>query len=142
LDIGQPFLIQDINTDTKLPLLLSEEGLESLYHGSATSSPNPETHVSNNRDDDCRSPIPYLISMTGYSKIVGKAWNELYQAHCMDRASDPALTGSFEDLLSMWNESLPPSLSCDEMSPHKNQPSDAPVRSWQLKNKFLLHIVR
>ncbi|OOQ91332.1 hypothetical protein PEBR_00320 [Penicillium brasilianum] len=140
LDIGQPFLIQDINTDTKLPLLLSEEGLETLYHGSATSSPIAETHVSNETDDDCRSPIAYLISMTGYSKIVGKAWNELYQAHCMDRASDPALTGSFEDLLALWKDGLPPSLSCDEMSPHEHQPCDAPVSSSQMKNKFLLHI--
>jgi hypothetical protein len=98
--------------------------------------------MDNNEDVDCQSPIPYLISMIGYSKIVGKAWNELYQAQCMDRASEPALTVSFEDLLSMWKQGIPPSLSCDEMHPHEHHPLDTPVRPWQVKNKFLVHIVR
>ncbi|KAF9890589.1 hypothetical protein FE257_005720 [Aspergillus nanangensis] len=140
LDIGQPFLIQDINTDTSLPLALSEEVLEGLYHRSSTSPGDETAPMNNNGDDNCQSPIPYVISMMGYSKIVGKAWNELYQAQCMDRASEPALAVSFEDLLSMWRQSLPPSLHCDEMHPHEHHPPDAPVRPWQLKNKFLIHI--
>ncbi|KAJ5858592.1 hypothetical protein N7534_003869 [Penicillium rubens] len=140
LDIGQPFLIQDINTDTNLPVALSETALEGLYRRSSTSPRDGQSPMDNNEDVDCQSPIPYLISMIGYSKIVGKAWNELYQAQCMDRASEPALTVSFEDLLSMWKQGIPPSLSCDEMHPHEHHPLDTPVRPWQVKNKFLVHI--
>ncbi|KAL4869905.1 fungal-specific transcription factor domain-containing protein [Aspergillus spectabilis] len=142
LDIGQPFLIQDTNTDTNLPQLLSEAFMEELCRSSATSaSDDGNFPVGSSGDEDCHSPIPYLIAMTGYAKIVGKAWNELYQAHCMDRASDPALTVSFEDLLSLWKQGLPAILSCDEKNSHEHhQPPDKPMRSWQLKNKFLIHI--
>ncbi|KAL3451703.1 hypothetical protein BJX65DRAFT_304291 [Aspergillus insuetus] len=141
LDIGQPFLIQDTNTDTNLPQLIPETVMEELCRNSASSaSDDGGLPVESSGDEDL---IPYLIAMTGYAKIVGKAWNELYQAHCMDRASDPALTVSFEDLLFLWKQGLPAILSCDEKNLHEHHhqhPPDTPMRSWQLKNKFLIHI--
>ncbi|OJJ05338.1 hypothetical protein ASPVEDRAFT_44823 [Aspergillus versicolor CBS 583.65] len=135
LDVGQPFLIQDTNTDTDLPLLLSETTLDQLRHNTATTPVPADEPVQGGN-----TPIPYLISMTGYSKIVGKVWNALYQAHSMDRASDPALTDSFEELLAMWERTLPADLACDELNPHSDSYSNAARRPWQLKNKFLIRI--
>lgn len=74
--------------------------------------------------------------MAGYSKIVGKFWNVLFRAHSMDRASDPALTDSFEELSSMWDRSLPGDLTCDELNPHGDSSFNATRRPWQLKKSF------
>ncbi|RDW79236.1 fungal specific transcription factor domain-containing protein [Aspergillus mulundensis] len=135
LTIGQPFVIQDTNMDTKLPLLLSETAMDALFHCPATSGPEDDSGC-----DDAQSPIPNLIAMVGYSKIAGKAWNNLYQAQSMDRASEPTLIASFEDLLSMWKHGLPPSLNCDEMRPCQDHIPGPPARGWQPKNRFLIVI--
>ncbi|KAL6232496.1 hypothetical protein BDW75DRAFT_242894 [Aspergillus navahoensis] len=141
LDVGQPFLIQDSNSDTRLPLLMSEATLDRLRHHSVSPALVNDVPSVDTMEQASVTPIPYLISMTGYAKIVGKVWNVLYQAHSMDNASDPALTSSFEELLSMWEQSLPPSLRCDDLHPHLICGSESPApRPWQLKNNFLIYI--
>lgn len=42
----------------------------------------------------------------------------------------------------MWDRSLPAELTCNEFNPNDDSSFNAALRPWQLKNKFLILIVR
>lgn len=136
LDLGCPFMIQDINIDTKLPFQLSDAWLED-HRDSSLTVKTVELPVDEVSGVD--TPIPYLIAMIGYSKIVAKVWDALYRADAIDRASSPQLFESLEALLSMWRNSLPQMLSCSATEPHLIPPGL--THNWQVKHRFLIHMV-
>jgi hypothetical protein len=139
LDIGQPFLIQDSNFDTKLPYRYYGATLEKSREQSA-SLDTSQAQFSEDIQEDPLTPIPYLQAMVEHSKIAGKVWNVLYQAYSMDRPSDPTLTDSFEELLEIWKHRLPSTLCCDETEPPESISPN--VCSASRKSIFLITIVR
>lgn len=77
LESGRPFILQDANIDTALPLCVSESWLEQLRD-----SPDKLESVKDAISIEvAKKPVtamPYLLAKIQYSRIVGKVWSFLY----------------------------------------------------------------
>src|SRR6266511_5034433 len=79
LETGRPFLIQDVNVDTALPLKLGEAWLNT-HRESTKTSKELKVEIQMEISREPVTPMPYLTAMIRYSKVVGKVWEALYGA--------------------------------------------------------------
>lgn len=138
LDVGRPFLIQDHNIDSKLPLNISDDWLEEHW-SSQVPMESMADEMMRHSADDRNTPIGYVDAMVGYSQMVGKIWDTLYQANAPDSGCTSSFSETFEVRISTWYNSLPLSLRCDDDKPHL---FPAGLTPWQIRQRVLVYVVR
>lgn len=138
LDCGRPYLIQDANVDTALPLNLGDDWLTRMI-------PRPErpaqlrAEMDREADAGRETPIPYLQAMVRYSRVAGKVWELLYGVKTVPLGSSSAMVEYTDTVLCELLDDLPGSLSYDPDVPWDVQFSTRP--RWQVKQAMLLFIV-
>lgn len=137
IESGRPYLIQDNNIDAALPLELSDEWLS--RHQS-----NPKRAAGLQQEIDVEvsgapvTPMPYLIAMVRFSRVVGKAWELLYGVRSSGQTSS-AMIEYADTVLSNLLETLPAELFYD---PKKTPEEQFRTRQrWQVKQTMLLFTV-
>ncbi|KAF4979783.1 hypothetical protein FZEAL_4087 [Fusarium zealandicum] len=80
IESGKPYLIQDSNIDTALPMDLSDEWMTRFAERSETLSELQQEVAAEIARDGAPSPIPYVAFMVRYSRVAGKAWEVMYGA--------------------------------------------------------------
>lgn len=138
IESGRPFLIQENNTDTTLPLDLSDEWL-GRFAGRADTTKELEHEIELELLDTCPTTIPYLIAMIRYSRVVGKAWELIYGAKAVSDQPDLHLINYADTVLSNLIKSLP-----EELTYNPNAPGThfGTRERWQVKQTMLLSTVR
>lgn len=139
IESGQPYLIQDRNTDTVLPLDLSDEWMTRFATRTETTAElRSETETELVRDLP-PSPIPYLVAMVRYSRVAGKVWEVLYGVKATNTASS-AMVEYADLVLCKLLDNTPRDLQYDPGIPSETQFS---LRlKWQVKQSVLLFTVR
>ncbi|KAL4965553.1 fungal specific transcription factor domain-containing protein [Aspergillus stella-maris] len=132
LETGLPFIIQDMNVDTRL--------------SSEPDKDKPDQAVTIPDDLDSKfspseaSPTPYLVCTTRYSKVLGKVWEALYKARESRQEDAPpdGLTQEYlEHLISSAQRETPNSLAYDINKSLSDQIEG--LEHWQVRQKALLH---
>ncbi|KAH7139957.1 fungal-specific transcription factor domain-containing protein [Dactylonectria estremocensis] len=78
VESGKPYLIQDNNVDTALPLDLSDEWM-SRFMTRRERMADLDQEIAGELDRRTSpSPVPYTIAMVRYARVAGKAWQVLY----------------------------------------------------------------
>jgi hypothetical protein len=138
LETGRPFLIQDVNVDAALPLKLGEDWLTS-HRESTQTSKELDVEIQMEISREPVTPMPYLIAMIRYSRVVGKVWEALYGASMTELTSGPLINEYLESLLSKFQREVPPDLVYNP-----NEPFDIQFGAsnwWEIKQKLLIHMV-
>jgi hypothetical protein len=138
LESGQPYLIQDNNVDTALPLDLSDEWLSRFTTTTETIAdlqPEITAEVSNSP----MTSIPYLLVRIRFSRIVGRAWEVLYGVKPSNTTSD-AMIEYTDTMLCKLLDKMPSDLSYDPRLPPGAQFSARP--RWRVKQTMVLFTVR
>ncbi|KAG4292520.1 hypothetical protein FPRO06_12008 [Fusarium proliferatum] len=78
LESGMPYLIQDSNVDTALPLDVSDEWMTLFASRKEKVADLEHEIVVEAARDSYPSCIPYIIAMVRYCRIAGKTWHVLY----------------------------------------------------------------
>ncbi|KAJ5663072.1 hypothetical protein N7507_003803, partial [Penicillium longicatenatum] len=132
IETGRPFLIQDVNVDVGYPRNVDDEWL-------TRSQSTPEEH---NTDESITepemAPVPYLIAMANYSKVVGKVWEALYGAATSETTPSPLLNEYLEHLITQSQRGIHPEFSYDPQNPGNVRTNGLPW--WQIKQKFIMRI--
>ncbi|OBT75482.1 hypothetical protein VF21_04902 [Pseudogymnoascus sp. 05NY08] len=123
--LGRPFLIQDMNVSVNLPQTQRHGVSPSSTCGSSGSSPTAIIGTSN---------MEYLVAMVGFSRVVGKVWEELYSAQAPNKNSH--LYDYLEGLVENWHASVPASLICDAEKLHDSARADGATLNF--KQRFLV----
>lgn len=138
IETGLPFVIQDANVSTALPTNLSEEWL-SNFENSSLAEDELHSEIQLELSSSPVTPIPYLITMVQYSRVMGKVWEKLYGVHAADIASDQLTHEYLECLVADIEAQTPPNLVYD---PAETLSIPAGASSWwQIKQKMLMQIV-
>lgn len=138
LETGRPFVIQDVNVDTTLPLKVDDNWLSMHLEDSRPPTLFP-TETQNEAGSDSITPIDYLIVMIRYSKVVGQVWEALYGANVTELASAPLVIEYLETLLSRFQEEVPLELVYHDNQSFEKQKGNVPW--WQTKQKLLIYMV-
>lgn len=139
LETGLPFMIQDVNVDAALPLELSDNWL-SRFKDSQLTVADLELEIQCEVSRKPVTPIPYLVTMVRYSRVLGKVWEALYGAKSTDTVSSPLVSEYLEYLVSETEAQAPASMAYNQ-----DDETLAPVEGlewWQIKQKMLMQIVR
>lgn len=110
LESGRPFLIQENNTDTALPLDLSDEWL-GRFAGRADTTKALEHDIEIEILENRATAIPYLVAMIRYSRVVGKAWELIYGVKTTSNQPDLHLIDYADTVLSSLLKALPEKLT-------------------------------
>ncbi|KAM5344309.1 hypothetical protein ACJ41O_012846 [Fusarium nematophilum] len=137
IESGRPYLIQDSNIDTALPMELGDEWL-SRYQLRQESTGQLHQEVAAELSSGPITPIPYLIAMVRFSRVVGKAWEILYGVKTSNHTSS-AMIEYADTVLCNLLENLPPDLSYNPQLPPDGQ-FKTRLR-WQVKQTMLLFTV-
>jgi hypothetical protein len=133
IETGRPFLIQDVNVDVGYPRNVDDEWL-------TRSQSTPGEH---NTDDSITepemAPVPYLIAMANYSKVVGKVWEALYGAATSESTPSPLLNEYLEHLITQSQRGIHAEFSYDPQNPGIVRTNGLPW--WLIKQKFIMRIV-
>ncbi|KAL4930911.1 transcription factor domain-containing protein [Aspergillus undulatus] len=138
LETGLPFVIQDFNVDTGFPLELSDDWL-SRYRDNHETAGALKTKIDTEISARPVTPIPYLVCMIRYSKVIGKVWEALYKAregHLADKSSDALTQEYLEHLISSAERQTPRDLVYNREKPLVEQ--IAGLDRWQIKQKALM----
>lgn len=139
IESGQPYIIQDKNTDTALPLDLSDEWMTRFATRTETIAElRSEIEIELARDLP-PSPIPYVTAMVRYSRVGGKVWEVLYGVKAPNTASS-AMVEYADTVLCNLLENVPSDLRYDPGIPSEVQFNTRP--RWQVKQSLLLFMVR
>ncbi|KAJ5560444.1 hypothetical protein N7513_002843 [Penicillium frequentans] len=132
IETGRPFLIQDVNVDVGLPRNVDDEWL-------TRSQSTPRKHRSEQSTNEPEMvPVPYLIAMASYSKVVGKVWEALYGATTSESTPSPLLNEYLEHLINQSQKAIHPEFTYDPRNP-KRVPTDG-VPWWKIKQMFIMRI--
>ncbi|KAI9373484.1 fungal-specific transcription factor domain-containing protein [Aspergillus egyptiacus] len=129
---GHPFLISDLDINTPLPRIPDAVcgGVPGPESTRPASSSQPE--VSSDL-----TPIPYIIAMAEYSRVVGKVWEAVYSAGTATNPN-PSLCDHLEDLILGVQKQIPPMFRYHPEAGPSAQPVTAP---WPLaKQQSLMQI--
>lgn len=139
LETGLPFMIQDVNVDTAPPLELSDNWL-SRFKDSQLTVADLEVEIQCEVSTKPVTPIPYLVTMVRYSRVLGKVWEALYGAKSTDTVSSPLVSEYLEYLVSETEAQAPASMAYNQNN-ETLQPAEG-LEWWQIKQKTLMQIVR
>lgn len=139
LETGLPFMIQDVNVDTALPLELSDNWL-SRFKDSQLTVADLEFEIQCEVSGKPVTPIPYLATMVRYSRVLGKVWEALYGAKSTDTVSSPLVSEYLEYLVSETEAQAPASMAYNQ-DDETLEPAEG-LEWWQIKQKMLMQIVR
>jgi hypothetical protein len=110
LESGRPFILQDANIDTALPLCVSDAWLEQFKNSLNTIESIKEA-ISTELSKKPITAIPYLLAKVQYSKIVGKIWSFLYGVESSNSSSHSCKMEYFVDnAIGQFLSSLPAEL--------------------------------
>ncbi|KAL4816901.1 fungal-specific transcription factor domain-containing protein [Aspergillus spinulosporus] len=137
LETGLPFIIQDINVDTALPLELTDDWL-SRNAGCSKRADSLKAEIDIELSTNPVTPIPYLTCMIRYSKVIGKVWEVLYRARSMmTDISMGHLTHEYlEHLITTAERQTPHNLTYNASTSLADQVSG--LDWWQVKQKAIL----
>lgn len=138
IESGHPFFIQENNTDTALPLDLSDERL-GRFVGRAETTKALECEIADEHSEKHATAIPYLVAMIRYSRVVGKAWELVYGVKASSNQPVSHIIDYADTVLSNLLEALPEELTYNSDLP-KTQFSTR--KRWQVKQTMLLSTVR
>lgn len=133
IETGRPFLIQDVNVDVALPRNVDDEWL------TRSQSTPREYHTDQPTTEPEMAPVPYLIAMASYSKVVGKVWEALYGAATSESTPSPLLNEYLEHLITQSQKGIHPEFSYDPRKPGNVETGGLPW--WLIKQKFIMRIV-
>lgn len=139
LETGLPFVIQDVNVDTTLPSELSDNWL-SRFKDSQLTVADLEFEMQCEVSRNPVTPIPYLVTMVQYSRVLGKVWEALYGAKTIDTASNPLVSEYLEYLVSETEAQAPASMAYNQ-DDETLEPAGG-LEWWQVKQKMLMQMVR
>ncbi|KAL4862667.1 hypothetical protein BDV12DRAFT_39733 [Aspergillus spectabilis] len=120
---GHPFLISDVDVNTPFPRISDQ-----VF---ARPSSQPDGSLD-------PTPIPYLIAMAEYSKVLGKVWEAVYSAGTGINLN-PSLCEHLEHLLFCVQKQIPPIFRYYPDAEPNPQPPTAPW--WLTKQQALMRIV-
>lgn len=138
IESGRPFLIQENNTDTSLPLDLSDEWLSQF-----TKRPETARELQAELEVELTtkhvSAIPYLVAMVRYSRVVSKAWELIYGVKASSKQPVSHMIDYADTVLSNLLETLPEDLTYNPDLPTQTQFGSR--KRWQVKQTMLLSTV-
>lgn len=133
IETGRPFLIQDVNVDVGLPRNVDDKWLTR-----SQSTPREDNRDLSTSETEM-APVPYLIAMANYSKVVGKVWEALYGAATSESTPSPLLNEYLEHLIAQSQKAIHQEFSYDPRNPGKVKTGGLPW--WQIKQIFIMRIV-
>ncbi|KAH7196171.1 hypothetical protein DER44DRAFT_889228 [Fusarium oxysporum] len=136
LESGKPYLIQDSNVDTALPLDLSDEWMTRFASRKEKIADLQHEIVVEAARDSSPSCIPYVIAMVRYCRIAGKTWEVLYGVKS-STASMPAMIQYVDTAIGKLLNTIPICLKYDLDAPYEAQFSTR--TRWQVKQTFLFN---
>lgn len=141
LETGLPFIIQDINVDTTLPLELTDDWLSRIA-GCSKRADSLKAEIDTELSTNLITLIPFLTCMIRYSKVIGKIWEVLYRARSMKvDISLESLTHEYLDhLITTAERQIPHNLAYNASRSLADQASG--LDWWQVKQKAILRMVR
>lgn len=138
LESGKPFLIQDSNVDTALPIDLSDEWMTRFSTRNETMAELQHEITAEVARDILPSPIPYVVAMIRYSRVAGKAWEVLYGVKASS-APTFAMVEYVDTVLCKLLDTAPKNLRYDVDEPYESQFSTC--LRWQIKQAVILSTV-
>ncbi|RSL90019.1 hypothetical protein CEP51_000934 [Fusarium floridanum] len=135
LESGKPFLIQDSNVDTALPIDLSDEWMTRFSTRNETMAELQHEITAEVARDILPSPIPYVVAMIRYSRVAGKAWEVLYGVKASN-APAFAMVEYVDTVLCKLLDTAPKNLRYDPDEPYESQFSTS--LRWQIKQTVIL----
>lgn len=138
LESGKPYIIQDSNVDTALPLDLSDEWMTRFASRKETIADLDQEIIVETGRDSSPSCIPYVIAMVRYCRIAGKTWEVLYGVKS-STASMPAMIQYVDTAIGKLLNTVPICLKYDLDAPYEAQFSLH--ARWQVKQTFLFNNV-
>ncbi|KAF5579134.1 transcriptional regulatory [Fusarium pseudocircinatum] len=136
LESGKPYLIQDSNVDTALPLDLSDEWMTRFASRKEKIADLQHEIVVETARDSSPSCIPYVIAMVRYCRIAGKTWEVLYGVKS-STASMSAMIQYVDTAIGKLLNTIPICLKYDLDAPYEAQFSTR--TRWQVKQTFLFN---
>ncbi|KAF5581445.1 transcriptional regulatory [Fusarium pseudoanthophilum] len=136
LESGKPYLIQDSNVDTALPLDLSDEWMTRFASRKERIADLQHEIVVETARDSSPSCLPYVIAMVRYCRIAGKTWEVLYGVKS-STASMPAMIQYVDTAIGKLLNTIPICLKYDLDAPYDAQFSTR--TRWQVKQTFLFN---
>ena len=137
LDVGRPFLIHDHNVDTDLPHDVCNGWLEE--HKTSEETMGTMREKLNEAQSVEITPISYMRVMVGYSHLVGKVWDAVYDAQASSKLGNKFQLTELDTRLLVWASTLPPGLTCDADRLCEVKQGDQP---WQSRQRILILTVR
>lgn len=138
LGTGRPFVIQDVNTDNRKPLNISDEWLTEHKSTTATVS-ELEDEVQLEISLARHTTMPYLEASISYSRIIGDVWQAVYNVDQVVR-STPGIQCDYLDILvENSRQKMPPYLKYQASVPYDDQFSG--LEWWQIKQCLFIHMV-
>ncbi|KAL2833075.1 fungal-specific transcription factor domain-containing protein [Aspergillus pseudoustus] len=128
-ETGHPFLISDLNVDTPLPRELP--GGEDRFS-------NTSSQAGSIRAPPSETPIPYLVAMVSYSRVLGKVWEELYGTPGRYANGNPSMREYLERLLYGVQGQVPLEFRYSAEALGETHSPRAPW--WFVKQKALMQI--
>lgn len=138
IESGRPFFIQENNTDTALPLDLSDEWL-GQFAGRTDTTKVLEGEIQIELSEKHATAIPYLVAMIRYSRVVGKAWELIYGVKASSNQPVSHMIDYADTVLSNLLQTLLKELTYDPDLPKAQFDSR---KRWQVKQTMLLSTVR
>lgn len=136
LESGRPYVIQDANIDTPLPLAVSDEWMSRFAYRQHTAA-QLQHEIAVEVAQKSATVTPYVEIMIHFYGIVGRAWPLLYGAKTsnMERPSVESLDREISELMS----SVPRSFTYQPDIPYKEQFEGSP--QWRVKQAMLIYTV-
>jgi hypothetical protein len=128
---GHPFLISDVDISAPLPRISDD-----IFGASGPESSRPtcaQPEASSNP-----IPIPYIIAMAEYSKVLGKVWEAVYSAGTSIN-TNPSLCEHLEQFLFCAQKQIPPIFRYYPDADRNIPPATAPW--WLTKQQALMQVV-
>lgn len=138
LESGQPFLIQDCNIDTAMPLELSDEWLSRHANTTATTA-DLGTDIAAELAQKPLTSITYLLVRIRFSRIISRAWELLYGIR-PPAATSSAMIECTDAMLCRLLNKMPSILTYDPYVPLETQFRGRP--RWLVMQAVVLYTVR
>lgn len=139
IESGRPFVIQDSNVDTNLPLDLDDDWLSRFSNSKRTdTAASLQQDIAAGIAAGSATSIPYLTARVRFSRVVGKAWDLLYGVKASIMSSS-AMIGYIDMALCDLLDSLRNNLAYNPKLAHQDQ-FDTRQR-FQAKQSLVLFMV-
>lgn len=137
LSAGRPFIIQDLNNDTRKPLNVSDDWLEQHKLTAATVS-ELENEIKIEALVARNTVIPYLEATISYSRAAGEVWKAVYGVDKAESCTPSIMCDYLDILLEKFDQSPPPYLQYRLSVPFEDQFSG--LEWWQIKQCLFNHM--